>query len=231
VPRVVALYAALGLLGCGTPPPAREAPKPLPVAPPLPPERDPCEPADGKPPEPLAAPYTGLLANARCRAEVPVIMGKVSRALGVDCTYCHVAGNFAATTEKKRVANWMATELVPSLKKRDGTAISCADCHAEGGAPRAKILGSPRNRSLAVEWMTTKLVERFDRATGGPLYCKACHRENLGSSGFRAHLILTELGLGKANAGIPADAPVTPRTEDGAQPTGTAEPGADGGAP
>jgi hypothetical protein len=80
--------------------------------------------------------------------------------------------------------------------------------------------------------MTTGLVERFDRATGGPLYCKACHRENLGSSGFRAQLILRDLGLGKAGPATPAvESPVTPGTSGGGAPAGVAEPSADGGVP
>ncbi|HEV8547950.1 MAG TPA: hypothetical protein VGQ57_02960, partial [Polyangiaceae bacterium] len=72
---------------------------------------------------------------------------------------------------------------------------------------RAKLLGSPRDKRLAVEWMTTRLVERFDTADKRPLYCKTCHVENLGSPGFRAHLLLTELmPAGAANpAGLPPE--------------------------
>jgi hypothetical protein len=120
-------------------------------------------------------------------------MQGVARSLGVECTYCHDAGDFAAPTPKKEIANWMAKELIPSLVKRSGGPIACADCHAEKGSGRAKILGTPRSRQLAVEWMTVRLVERFDSAGGGPLYCKTCHRENLGSPGFRGHVILAEL--------------------------------------
>jgi hypothetical protein len=120
-------------------------------------------------------------------------MQRVARALGVDCLYCHEPGNFAAPTRQKQVANWMAKELVPKLAKRAGGPVACADCHADGGHGRAKILGAPRSRSRAVEWMTTRLVERFDTAAGKPLFCKTCHRENLGNPGFRREIILGDL--------------------------------------
>jgi len=165
----------------------------VPVVSAAPPPRDPCEPLDGKPVVPLAAAYDGVLAKARCQAEVSVIMQGVAAALGVDCSYCHVPQDFAAPTPNKAVANWMAKELVPSLQKRAGGSITCADCHAEGGRGRAKLLGAPRSRQRAVEWMTTRLVERFDSAAGKPLYCKTCHAETLGKPGFREHIILGEL--------------------------------------
>lgn len=179
------------LVACGTPPPPRVEPaRPARVASAAPPPRDPCESVDGKPPAPLTQNYEGVLAKARCQAEVPVIMRSVATSLGVDCPYCHVPGDFTAPTPKKAIANWMSRELIPQLRKRDGGAVTCADCHLEGGRGRAKILGSPRSRQRAVEWMTTRLVERFDTAEGKPLYCKTCHGETLGKPGFREHIIL-----------------------------------------
>jgi len=115
-------------------------------------------------------------------------MREASLALGVGCAYCHEASDFAAMTPKKLVANWMATEFVPSLKKRDGGSIACRDCHAG----RAKLLGNPRRRDLAIEWMTIGLGEHFDEAGGRPLYCKTCHAADLGSPAFVSRVILTD---------------------------------------
>ena len=98
----------------------------------------------------------------------------------------------AKSTPKKDVANWMASELIPRLAKRGGGTISCADCHADDGKGKAKILGMPRSRQRAVEWMTVRLVERFDAAAGGPLYCATCHVRRLGDPGFDPHVIFTE---------------------------------------
>jgi hypothetical protein len=86
----------------------------------------------------------------------------------------------------------MATKLAPSLKKRDGGVPTCADCHAEGGEPRAKILGHPRRREQSVEWMTAFLVERFETHAGHPLYCRTCHVAGLGEPGFVRQVIMTE---------------------------------------
>ncbi len=180
------------LSACGTPPEPRAAPRPPPIAAPEPPPRDPCEPLDGKPPAPVTATYTGVLRDARCQPEVLAIMQNVAKSLGTGCDHCHAGKDFGAPTPNKRIANWMATELVPRLAKRSGGAIACADCHADDGRGKAKILGAPRSRERAVEWMTASLVERFDAAAGGPLYCKTCHVGQLGTPAFQGHVILTD---------------------------------------
>lgn len=180
------------LAACGSPPVPREEPRPAPIAAPEPPPRDPCEPVDGKPAAPLTGTYTGLLKNARCEPEVLVIMQGVAKSLGTGCDHCHDETNYAAPTNDKRIANWMATELVPRLAKRGGGSITCADCHADDGKGKAKILGAPRSRTRAVEWMTASLVERFEQAAGGPLYCKTCHVGQFGSPAFEPRVILTE---------------------------------------
>jgi hypothetical protein len=164
----------------------------VPSAPPELPLRDPCEPVDGKPPAPVNAVYTGLLKNARCQPEVLAIMSGVAKALGTGCDHCHDEMDYAAPSENKRIANWMATEFVPRLAKRTGGSIACADCHADDGQGKAKILGAPRSRTRAVEWMTASLVERFETAAGSPLYCKTCHVGQLGSPAFQARVILTD---------------------------------------
>ena len=176
---------------CGTAPPPREnsaigapAQETLPATP----APDPCAPADAKPALALEKTYAGLARDARCEPELQAMMQEVSRALGVTCAYCHVSGDFAAMTERKRVANWMATEFVPSLHERSGGDITCRDCHAG----RAKILGNPRRRDWAIEWMTRELGERFEAAGGGPLYCKTCHGAELGNPAFRKQVILTQ---------------------------------------
>jgi hypothetical protein len=121
-------------------------------------------------------------------------MREVSSALGVECSYCHERADFAAATELKRVANWMATELAPSLQRRGGGMVECRDCHAG----RAKFLGNPRRRDRAIEWMTLELVERFEEAGGKRLYCKTCHAADLGQPTFRTRLILAEHPTSKA---------------------------------
>jgi hypothetical protein len=187
------LAALFFLAGCGTAPPPRQRPAVVPSPAPEAPPPDPCAAVAGKPPpEPLTKEYAGVLKRARCQAEVLSIMNGVAKALGVGCEHCHDEVDYAKTTPKKEVANWMARELVPRLAKRGGGDTTCADCHADDGKGKAKILGAPRSRQRAVEWMTVRLVERFDAAAGGPLYCASCHVQRLGDPGFDPHVIFTE---------------------------------------
>jgi hypothetical protein len=143
-------------------------------------------------PEPLLHAYTGVAAGARCQREVYTIMGGVTHFLGVSCGYCHQVPNYEAPTHRKEVANWMATELVPHLRKKHGASpLWCNDCHAAEGQPQAKILGDPRNESWAIEWMTTHMVENFETAKGSPLRCKSCHKGNVGTPEFQGKIIAT----------------------------------------
>ena len=149
--------------------------------------RDPC---GSTPDAPWHNPYDGVLKGARCEAEVQVIMKDVAESLGVGCTYCHQAADYAATTHNKRVANWMARELASKLVKRDGGGpVWCADCHRRQGHGVAKILGDPRDPSLAVEWMTAHLTAQLDAASGEPLYCTSCHRGAFGQRDFEGTVI------------------------------------------
>ncbi|HEY6562384.1 MAG TPA: hypothetical protein VI072_34185 [Polyangiaceae bacterium] len=154
---------------------------------------DDCAPEVGKPPPaPLERQYEGLAKAARCQREVYTIMGGVTHFLGVKCTYCHLVPDYRAMTHRKRVANWMARELVPRLAEKAGGEVWCNDCHQRSGRGTAKILGNPRDERFAIEFMTTHLVENLETSKGQPLRCKMCHGANLGSPGFRRKIILTD---------------------------------------
>lgn len=155
---------------------------------------DDCALLPGKPPpEPLERKYTGVAAKARCQREVYTIMGGVTHFLGVKCQYCHVKDHYRVMTSRMRIANWMASQLIPRLrKKQDGSTPWCNDCHVVDGKGTAKILGFPRNRPWAIEWMMTHLVADFETSSGNALHCKSCHLANLGSPRFERHVILTD---------------------------------------
>lgn len=213
---------ALGVVfSCGTPPPAREAAdQTAATARPPAPRVDPCVEGEawpgGAPPA-----FQGMARHVRCRAELIELMNATASALGVNCDHCH-AEDHAAPTRHKQIANWMATELAPSLRKRGGGAVGCADCHTEGGKARAKMLGTPRRHDLSVEWMTTVLVERFETVSGEPLYCRTCHVANLGSPGFVRSVILSSHLPPRPPSSVPSAAP------PGA-PSAVPPPGAPGG--
>jgi hypothetical protein len=155
---------------------------------------DDCEQAPGQPaPEPLRIAFTGVAKSARCQREVYTIMGGLTHFLGVECKHCHQEPDYTADTHNKRIANWMARELVPRLQQRsehgEQGAVWCKDCHAG----KAKILGNPRQRGFAIEWMTTHLVAELETTSGKSLKCTQCHGGDLGTPQFRPKIILTEL--------------------------------------
>ena len=156
---------------------------------------DDCQQEPGKPPvEALERVYTGVAAKARCQREVYTIMGGVTHFLGVQCKYCHLVPDYRAMTHRKQIANWMAAELIPALRKKSSAQVPwCNDCHQSTGKSSAKFLGDPRNPSFASEWMTTHLVEDFETKSGSPLHCKSCHRGNFGTPQFQHKVILSEL--------------------------------------
>jgi len=62
------------------------------------------------------------------------VMTAFTRALGVDCAYCHKGDDFDTETPRKQIARFMMTEFSQKLVKQDGSPVSCSDCHQ--GRPR-----------------------------------------------------------------------------------------------
>jgi hypothetical protein len=191
-----AYAASCGASSCGArplPPSDADVTQPPPPAKRRADVADECTPLPGKPePKPLERQYSGVAAKARCQNEVFGIMGGVTAFLGVKCAYCHLEPNYRAMTHRKQIANWMAAEMIPRLRKKDGGEVWCNDCHVVDGKSTPKILGQPRDPRWATEWMTTVLVEKFQTADGAPLRCKDCHQANLGRPEFQKKIILTD---------------------------------------
>jgi Cytochrome c7 and related cytochrome c len=214
--RVGALLCSFVLAACSAPTAAAPAPQtrqqlePSVVGKRSADAADDCAEVPGQPPpEPLRAPFSGVAKAARCQREVYTIMGGVTHFLGVECKHCHQEPDYTADTHNKRIANWMAKELVPRLLERGGDAVWCRDCHAG----RAKFLGSPRRPELAVEWMLTHMVEDFQTNRGLPPKCKDCHGGDLGSADFRPKIILSPLAAPPL-----VDAPAAPSASSAPAP-------------
>jgi Zn-finger protein len=208
LPRRVFVVALAGVVvGCGARPlpPRQGDPGDEPRAPPArrAASADDCAVVPGRPPpEPLRREYEGVARSARCQREVYTIMGGIAHFVGQQCSYCHIENDYPKMTNRKQIANWMARELVPNLRKKGGGDVWCGDCHLVNGKGTAKILGSPRDESRAIEWMTTHMVDRFETADGRPLYCETCHGGRLGSPEFRRDIILQDLFVPASRAGV-----------------------------
>lgn len=66
------------------------------------------------------------------REQIMQVMNGFTKALAVNCTYCHTE-SFTTETPRKQITRFMMTEFTQGLTKRDGSTVSCADCHKGHG--------------------------------------------------------------------------------------------------
>jgi nitrate/TMAO reductase-like tetraheme cytochrome c subunit len=153
------------------------------------------------------AQQAGLAATAPVlqelsHAQLLQVMRDWAAALGVDCRYCH-QDSFAEETSRKQIARRMQREYVAALRRADGSAINCQDCHQ--GQPkvlsgRARAVPQPSAGAAVVRavrvklksagvvlWRASKQVPflpkkhfmeemlSFNRALG--VNCSYCHRQ------------------------------------------------------
>jgi hypothetical protein len=148
--------------------------------------------------KPVPHPFEGILQSARCEQEMFLKMAWTADELGVECRFCHVPHptdpkkeDYPVQTERKRIANWMSTQLMHAVKPADGSPMRCRSCHVDDrGNPLLKILGSPRNPDRAHEWMSLVMVNKFLSVKGEKLKCKSCHGGNFGTNLWQAKVIL-----------------------------------------
>jgi nitrate/TMAO reductase-like tetraheme cytochrome c subunit len=76
------------------------------------------------------------------RERLTQVMTAFTKALGVECAYCHTS-DFDEETPHKQIARFMMTEFSSKLVKQDGSAVSCNDCH-QGHARPLAVLPFPR---------------------------------------------------------------------------------------
>ncbi|MDD5543458.1 MAG: NapC/NirT family cytochrome c [Acidobacteriia bacterium] len=70
------------------------------------------------------------------------VMNAFSKALGVKCDYCHTSDP-EEETPRKQIARFMFAQFTQGLVKKDGSAITCMDCH-QGHARPLTVLPFPR---------------------------------------------------------------------------------------
>ena len=67
-------------------------------------------------------------------ARITQVMTAFTKALGVECNYCHT-DDFDEDTPRKQIARFMFTEYSSGLVKQDGSTVSCNDCHQGHARP------------------------------------------------------------------------------------------------
>lgn len=103
-------------------------------------------------PNPLrTAPFNGAVGKKTpdiqvlkglSRERVMEVMNSITKALGVECNYCHTS-NFEEDTPRKQIARFMMTEFSQGLVKQDGSAVGCNDCH-QGHSKPLSVLPFPK---------------------------------------------------------------------------------------
>lgn len=77
------------------------------------------------------------------------VMTAFTKALGVECNYCHTS-DFDEDTPRKQIARFMMTEFSQGLVKKDGGAVNCSGCH-QGNAKPLAVLPFPKHEDRKPE--------------------------------------------------------------------------------
>ena len=88
-------------------------------------------------------------------ARITQVMTAFTKALGVECGYCHTTDSFDEDTPRKQIARFMMTEFSSGLVKQDGSAVTCNDCH-QGHARPLTVLPFPRRQQQQPQPATEK---------------------------------------------------------------------------
>src|SRR5580692_4269171 len=89
--------------------------------------------------QPPAAPTNLKILKATSGAEVTQIMHTFTTGLGVQCTYCHIAGNYASDENPKKDA---ARKMIAMAQKINAEFpdkkmhVSCYTCHRGEAQPK-----------------------------------------------------------------------------------------------
>ncbi|MEK6405819.1 MAG: hypothetical protein AABN34_02520 [Acidobacteriota bacterium] len=115
------------------------------------------------------------------RQQIMGEMSKVAAALGVECSFCHV-NPFPVDTPRKSVARLMMRDYTMAMKHKDGSAVTCNDCHKGEvnflrtrpfeGAVGKKLAGRQVLKGIPDERLT-QIMTAFTKALG--VECTYCH--------------------------------------------------------
>lgn len=98
------------------------------------------------------------------------VMKLMARSLGVKCGDCHLEGDFAAPTRRKKIAAHMWDEFAAKLSSNDGAPLFCDSCH-QG---RTTLLDRRDKKALS-QWMDENFVTNVQRKDGKSEECESCH--------------------------------------------------------
>jgi hypothetical protein len=187
------IFATLAACQTPAPPPRAPGPSPTPTAPPsstptpVPPPTTATTGTPAQPPATVAMkPIVPSAMGAKLReigldpAALPPlnkldpktlrdVMNTFTKALGVQCKYCHEK-DFKAPTPMKKVATHMWNDFTRTLALEGGGTLYCDSCHA------GRTLLLDRNDLGAVgAWMQENYVDKIKRVDKKDHGCETCH--------------------------------------------------------
>src|SRR5262249_49061554 len=91
--------------------------------------------------------------------------------LGAKCGDCHLEGDFAAPTRRKKIAAKMWDEFTAKLSMAaDSSPVFCDSCH------QGRVVQLDRRDKKALgQWMDANFVDKLKRKDGKDHGCETCH--------------------------------------------------------
>lgn len=166
------------------------------------------KPGEQKPPQQ----ETLQILKGMARPQIMQEMRNIAAALGVECNFCHIRP-FEAETPRKNVARLMMRDYTMAMKHKDGSALSCNDCHKGQPNPlRTRPFDGAVGKQLAgkrvlkgmPEERLMQVMTAFTKALG--VECNYCHTADFDDDTPRkqiARFMMTEYsqGLAKKDSG------------------------------
>ena len=166
------------------------------------------KPAEQKPAGQQAAAETLQVLKGMPRQQIMGEMRKIAAAMGTECNFCHV-NPFSNETPRKAVARLMMRDYTMGMKHKDGSAVTCNDCHKGEanflrtrpfqGAVGKKTEGLQVLKGMPSERLT-QVMTAFTKALG--VECTYCHTNDFDEDTPRkqiARYMMTEFSRGLVN--------------------------------
>lgn len=100
------------------------------------------------------------------------VMTTFTRALGVQCTWCHVREDYAAPTARKAATAFMWDAFVAQLQLVDGSPLYCDSCHHQS---TVFLHRNPSEKLALAKYMQVEYVDQLRRRDGAEHGCSTCH--------------------------------------------------------
>ncbi len=138
----------------------------------------PQQPGGGPPSGPPPAAKNLVVLKGMEHPQLIQLMREWSASLGVECSFCHQAP-FETDTPRKHVARLMQRDYVTGMKHKDGSAVSCKDCHEGQPNPlrTRPFMNALGKASAGLQVLTREnlmpTMQEFTKALG--VKCDYCH--------------------------------------------------------